>query len=172
MRGFSLHTPRHSNLSLSQCFSSLFSRVLPGEFVEGGVGVSLQLPPNDDIVRPEAFALKHRLPGTVSLALSDDSARASRRLRTAPATAFRITTGPGPQPSLDEVGIVVGRVVEGLDVLQAIAAQQTYAPPAGGVLLQYNSIASALGDKRAAIAKLAWSKPRDAIIITACGLLD
>ena len=85
-------------------------------------------------------------------------------------TRFRITTGPGPVPSLDGQNIVLGRVVSGMDVVAALARVPTYAPlPSART---WNTLAGKLGDDRAAKARAAWSKPRQAVVITACGLVQ
>ena len=86
------------------------------------------------------------------------------------AAAFRITTGPGPVPSLDGQNIVIGRVLSGLPVVTAVSRTPTYAPLSSA--RTWNALAGALGDGRAATARAAWSKPRQAVVITACGLLQ
>ena len=73
-------------------------------------------------------------------------------------------------PSLDGQNIVIGRVLSGLPVVSAVARTPTYAPlPSART---WNALAGALGDGRAATARAAWSKPRQAVLITACGLLQ
>ena len=64
---------------------------------------------------------------------------------------FRITTGPGPVPSLDGANVVVGRVTAGLDVVASVARTPTFAPLPSA--RSWNSLAAALGDGRAAKAR-------------------
>ena len=122
---------------------------------------------NPDTASAAAFKLTHSRPGTLSLALSvDDGEEVSP---TAPMTRFRITTGPGPVPRLDGKDIVIGRVLSGLATVDAIRQVPTYAPTSTG--RWYNQIARAIGDSRAATARGAWTRPRQAIVITDCGVL-
>ena len=72
-------------------------------------------------------------------------------------------------PSLDGGNVVVGRVTSGLDVVAAVARTPTFAPLPSA--RSWNALAGALGDGRAAKARGAWSKPRQAVVITACGVL-
>jgi peptidyl-prolyl cis-trans isomerase B (cyclophilin B) len=107
----------------------------------------------------------------VSLALSGaDGEAAGGPPRARAPTAFRITTGPGPVPSLDGQNIVLGSVLSGMDVIAAIARVPTYAPLSSA--RSWNALAGGLGDGRAATARAAWSKPRQAVLITAAGLLQ
>lgn len=137
----------------------------PEQYLSAGAGLLPFTVVNDDAVRSSSFEQRHVAPGTVSLVLSDPE-----EPRRPVAGRFRVTTGPGPQPQLDSLGIVVGRVVEGLAVVERVARLPTFTP-AGSVARQYNSLAGALGDKRAAIARVAWSRPREAVVVTDCGLL-
>lgn len=149
---------------------SSFSQIHPGAYVLGGLDASLPegFPrTNSDVVSPSAFALDHSRPGTLSLVLSAVSGEGKLGRMT---TGFRITTGPGPAPQLDGSGIVIGRVQEGWDTLDAIAHAPTYAPPPNSPLLAYNQLAGAFGDARSATARTAWSKPRNRIVITDCGI--
>ena len=73
-------------------------------------------------------------------------------------------------PSLDSENIVFGRVLAGMDVVAALARLPTYAPLPSA--RSWNALAAALGDDRAAKARGAWAKPRNAVLITACGVLD
>ncbi len=156
---------------------TVFGRILPGEFIQagatgsarlGGVELPANFPAsNPDAVTPAAFTLRHLRPGTVSLALGADEGEDVPA--GSPLTRFRITTGPGPVPRLDGSSIVIGRVLEGLDVVQAVSRVPTYAPLPSAKA--WNALAGALGDGRAATARGAWSKPMQAVIITDCGEL-
>ena len=106
----------------------------------------------------------------VSLALGADEEAGEAPLRGRAPTGFRITTGPGPVPALDGQNIVIGRVVSGMDVIASLARVPTYSPlPSART---WNDLAARLGDTRAATARGAWSKPRQAVVITACGTLQ
>lgn len=78
-------------------------------------------------------------------------------------TAFAITTGPGPCPSLDGQNVVFGQVIQGLDVIANIATVPTIKP--SGQLIAYNKLASAFGDERADRARRLWGKPLKSVII-------
>ena len=82
---------------------------------------------------------------------------------------FTIHTGPGPTPSMDGENVVFGRVESGFDVVQAVARVPTYAPLESS--RTWNGLAQALGDDRAKRARESWTKPRQAVVIAACGLL-
>jgi len=93
-----------------------FHRVVPGFVVQAGAMTSRREPPTQkqrDVIpqtmAPEFNATKHEK-GIVSMARADDPASAS--------TSFFICTGPAP--SLDGTYTVFGRVVEGLEVVEAI----------------------------------------------------
>jgi peptidyl-prolyl cis-trans isomerase B (cyclophilin B) len=155
--------------------NTLFTRLSAGEYVQAGTpGLArlglVEAPPqqsrNPDTVNPGSFRLHHSRPGVVSLALSVDDGEDISPL--APLTRFRIITGPGPVPRLDGKDIVMGRVLQGLDTVNAISRVPTYAPTSTGKL--YNGIAKSLGDKRAATARGSWTRPRQAIVIVDCGL--
>jgi peptidyl-prolyl cis-trans isomerase B (cyclophilin B) len=109
---------------------------------------------NPETASAAAFRLTHRTPGTVSLALGTADGEGDAPLRGRPATGFRITTGPGPVPALDGQNIVIGRVTSGMEVVAALARVQTYAPLS--TARQWNALAGALGDNRAAKARFAW----------------
>ena len=164
---------RFLRLLMTSYLGSSLSSVRPGEYVAGGfdAAVPSDFPRgNSEAVLQSAFELTHRRPGTVSLALSgaDDERPVAARA----ATGYRITTGPGPAPSLDGKDIVIGRVLEGMDTVAALARLPTYAPQADSPLRTYNALASALGDGRGAKARTAWSKPRVRVIVTDCGVLQ
>ena len=163
--------------------NTVVNRVVPGQFVAIGrqgsdrlgelefdAVAKVGLPKNADIVRASAFALKHRAPGTVSLAVgaNDDDPVVTLRSGYRP-TELLITTGPAPQPGLDGDNIVVGVVLEGLDVISQVSLAPTYKP--SSVLQQYNAIAAAVGDDRAARARRTWSKPKRPIVIRDIGVL-
>ena len=122
------------------------------------------------MLNPAAFKLRHTRPGTLSLALAEnDDAAYIRERRGYRSLQFLITTGPGPQPALDNINVVFGRVEQGMDVVASIASVPAFSPSAQ--LRQYNQLASALGDDRAARARAAWGKPLQAVVITDAGVV-
>lgn len=158
---------------------TLIHKIVQGQYIQAGrQGLArygqlegLKPRPNDDTTSSAAFQLQHRLPGTVSLSLgeNDDEMTAKGSANYNP-VEFLITTGPAPAPSLDGLNIVFGRVLEGLDVVAAVARVPTYTPlPSART---YNAIASAIGDNRAARAREAWTKPTQAVVFTATGVLE
>jgi peptidyl-prolyl cis-trans isomerase B (cyclophilin B) len=76
----------------------------------------------------------------------------------------------GPAPALDDgVAVVVGEVLEGMDLVQAIAAlpANRNADEAGALF----AVAKAIGDKRALVRGKASGKPLSRVVIAACGLV-
>ena len=155
--------------------NTLFTRLSAGEYVQAGTpGLArmglVEAPQlqsrNPDTVNPGSFRLRHSRPGVVSLALSVDDGEDISPL--APLTRFRIITGPGPVPRLDGKDMVMGRVLQGLETVDAIRQVPTYAPTSTGKF--YNALAKGFGDKRAATARGSWTRPRQAIVITDCGV--
>ncbi|XP_027338723.1 peptidyl-prolyl cis-trans isomerase CYP28, chloroplastic isoform X2 [Abrus precatorius] len=83
---------------------------------------------------------------------------------------FLITTGPGPCPQLDYRNIVFGTVLEGLDVITAIASIPTYQPSER--IRQFNNLAKFFGDERAQNARNIWNRPLTTVYISDCGELQ
>lgn len=125
---------------------------------------------NTETVDPKAFELTHSRPGLLSLSLSenddDDEIKLDPDYRN---VEFSITTGPGPCPQLDYKNIVFGSVLEGLDVVTAIAAIPTYRPSER--IQQFNDFAEFIGDDRAMQARALWNKPLKTVYISDCGEL-
>ncbi|KAK9947422.1 hypothetical protein M0R45_003048 [Rubus argutus] len=125
---------------------------------------------NTETVDPKAFELIHSRPGLLSLSLSenddDDEIKLDPDYRN---VEFSITTGPGPCPQLDYKNIVFGSVLEGLDVVTAIAAIPTYRPSER--IQQFNDFAEFIGDDRAMQARALWNKPLKTVYISDCGEL-
>jgi peptidyl-prolyl cis-trans isomerase B (cyclophilin B) len=134
------------------------SELRPGEYITTTAQGSPPGVSNPEAVLASAFQLPHSRPGTVSLSASGRP-------------TFRITTGPGPVPLLDGLDIVLGRVLEGTDVIVALSRQSTFAPREGSVTRTYNSLAGALGDGRAATARASWVKPQRRLFIADAGVL-
>lgn len=130
----------------------------------------MDLARNTETVDSRAFALRHSKAGVVSLCLSenddDDEIKLNPDYRN---VEFLITTGPGPCPQLDNRNIVFGSVLEGLDVVTAIASIPTYKPAER--IRQLNDLAEFLGDDRAPIARATWNKPLKTVYISDCGEL-
>lgn len=81
-------------------------------------------------------------------------------------SAWTITTKP--DPSLDNTNIIVGRVVEGQELVDALAALPRVKSNKNSPFFKAGQAA---GDKRADVAKRAFGKPFDKIIIEECGVL-
>lgn len=158
---------------------SLIHKVMPGQYLvagkqgrkeKGEVPPPPNLERNLETVEPGAFRLRHAKPGTVSLCLSEnddeDEYRLSPDYRN---VEFLITTGPAPCPQLDNKNIVFGTVLEGMDVVTAIAAVPTYRPAER--IRQLNDFAEFLGDERAQNARNLWNRPIKSLLISSCGEL-
>ncbi|PKA62454.1 Peptidyl-prolyl cis-trans isomerase, chloroplastic [Apostasia shenzhenica] len=168
----------------SMCTSSgyrgtLVHKILQGQFFvagrqgrreKGEVQTPVGLARNAETVDPRAFQLKHLRPGTLSLCLAqnddEDEIRLDPDYRN---VEFLVTTGPGPCPELDNDNIVFGTVLEGMDVVAAIATIPTYKPAEG--IRQFNDFAEFIGDERAQIARSLWNRPLRTVFISDCGEL-
>ncbi|CAK0786188.1 hypothetical protein CVIRNUC_009401 [Coccomyxa viridis] len=158
---------------------TIFSKVLPGKFVQAGrqgssrlgeVRPPTDLAPNTELLDPQSFRLEHNRPGTVSVAISENDDDALLKQRSSYRnTEFLITTGPGPVPSLDGQNVVIGTVLEGYQTLSKIASQQTFKP--NQKIQQVNKLASLIGDDRAARVRAKYGKPLKPIVMTAVGVL-
>ncbi|XP_002523550.2 peptidyl-prolyl cis-trans isomerase CYP28, chloroplastic [Ricinus communis] len=160
--------------------NTLVHKIFPGQFFlagrqgrrdKGEVRVPLELVRNTETVDSKAFKLTHSRPGIVSLCLSEnddeDDVKLDPNYRN---VEFLITTGPGPSPQLDSKNIVFGVVLEGLDVVTAIASIPTYKPSER--IRQFNDLASFLGDERAQNARSSWNRPLKTVFISDCGELN
>lgn len=165
--------------------NSAVHKVLPGQYMVAGrqgkrseiVGdgpdgerASKGLARNVEAVDPRAFVLAHDRAGVVSLCLGlnddDEEVKLDPGYRN---VEFLITTGPGPCPELDGKNIVFGTVVEGLDVIRAIAAVPTFEP--GERIRQFNELAELIGDERAQMGRAMWNRPLKTVYISDCGEL-
>ncbi|GLC46741.1 hypothetical protein PLESTB_001358500 [Pleodorina starrii] len=152
-----------------------FSRVLAGEYIEAGkqgtkrlgaVEVPATVQPNPEVSEASAFRLSHYRPGTVSLALGENDEEPTLRQRPEyKPVEFLITTGPGPVPRLNGANIVFGRVLEGMSVVGQVAQVPVFGPSPVGNSLAFNSLASAIGDDRAATVRRKYGKPLKAVVI-------
>ncbi|KAF4352248.1 hypothetical protein F8388_003645 [Cannabis sativa] len=165
-----------STTSSSSYKGTLVHKVFPGQFLLAGrqgdkpgeVRRPKGLARNVETVDSKSFALTHSKPGLLSLCLSenddDEDIKLDPEYRN---VEFLITTGPGPCPELDNKNIVFGSVLEGLDVVTAIAAIPTYRPAER--IKQFNDLAEFFGDERAQNARSSWNRPLKTIFISDCG---
>ncbi|XP_072979211.1 peptidyl-prolyl cis-trans isomerase CYP26-2, chloroplastic [Typha angustifolia] len=82
-------------------------------------------------------------------------------------TEFVISTKDSPE--LDASTLVVGRVLEGMDVVERISKVKTVQENTGS---PYFRVAKLIGDKRAVVAERGFNRPYSKIIITNCGLIE
>ena len=80
-------------------------------------------------------------------------------------TGFTITLAP--TPALDGIAVVVGTVLEGQAVLDALTAlpRNRNADESGA----FFAIAKSIGDKRATVAEKSFGRPLAKIVVAACG---
>ncbi|KAL1326293.1 hypothetical protein HN51_036371 [Arachis hypogaea] len=168
-----------SNSTASSYKNTLVHKIFPGRYFlagrqgrpdKGEVRPPHDLARNTETVDSKAFSLMHSRPGVVSLSLSenddDDEIKLDPGYRN---VEFLITTGPGPCPDLDYKNIVFGTVLEGLDVVTAIASIPTYQPSER--IRQFNDLAEFFGDERAQNARATWNRPLTTVYISDCGEL-
>lgn len=72
-------------------------------------------------------------------------------------------------PELDSSALVVGRVIEGMDVVEKIGKVKTVQENTGS---PYFRVAKLIGDKRAVVAERGFNRPYSKVIVTNCGLLE
>ncbi|KAI4380604.1 hypothetical protein MLD38_006777 [Melastoma candidum] len=159
--------------------NTLVNKIFPGQYFlaghqgrreKGEVRVPPDLALNTETVDPRAFGLRHSKAGLVSLSLSENDDEDEIKLNPEYRNVeFLITTGPGPCPQLDSQNIVFGTVLEGLDIVTAIATIPTYQPQER--IRQLNNLAEFLGDERAQNARATWNRPLKTVFISDCGEL-
>lgn len=71
-------------------------------------------------------------------------------------------------PELDNSALVVGRVVEGMDVLDRIRQVKTVQENTSS---PYFRVAKLIGDKRAVVAERGFNRPYSKVVVTNCGLI-
>ncbi|PIN05763.1 Peptidyl-prolyl cis-trans isomerase [Handroanthus impetiginosus] len=71
-------------------------------------------------------------------------------------------------PELDESALVVGRVVEGMEVVERIGKVKTVQENSSS---PYFRVAKLIGDKRAVVAERGFNRPYSKVLITNCGLI-
>lgn len=72
-------------------------------------------------------------------------------------------------PELDSSGLVVGRVIEGMDVVEKIGKVKTVQENTSS---PYFRVAKLIGDKRAVVAERGFNRPYSKVMVMNCGLLD
>ncbi|XP_044466761.1 peptidyl-prolyl cis-trans isomerase CYP26-2, chloroplastic [Mangifera indica] len=81
-------------------------------------------------------------------------------------TEFVISTEDSPE--LDASALVIGRVLEGMEVVEKIGQVKTVQENTGS---PYFRVAKLIGDKRAVVAERGFNRPYSKVIITNCGLM-
>ncbi|XP_073317115.1 peptidyl-prolyl cis-trans isomerase CYP26-2, chloroplastic-like [Primulina huaijiensis] len=81
-------------------------------------------------------------------------------------TEFVIATKDSPE--LDASALVVGRVIEGMDVVERIGRVETVKDNTSS---PYFRVAKLIEDKRAVVAERGFNKPHSKVVITNCGLI-
>lgn len=84
-------------------------------------------------------------------------------------TGFVITRGPAPQ--LDRVNLVIGHVVEGMDIVERIAALPYSKPREDWYDGPFFAAGKAIGDKRATVAEKGFNRPFKRVVVKKCGVL-
>lgn len=124
----------------------------------------------------------HNEAGVVSIEVLDDEERETKeklvaikgQFVTVTETFGEIPNGSAltitckPEPALDATNVVVGRVIQGLDVVEKLAALPRVKDNSGSPFFKAGK---ASGDKRANVAERAFGKPFGKIVIQECGLL-
>ncbi|KAK9114788.1 hypothetical protein Syun_021585 [Stephania yunnanensis] len=82
-------------------------------------------------------------------------------------TEFVISTRDAPE--LDKSNLVIGRVVDGMDVVERISQVKTVQENSSS---PYFRVAKLIGDKRAIVAERGFNRPYSKIVVTNCGLID
>ncbi|XP_062206227.1 peptidyl-prolyl cis-trans isomerase CYP26-2, chloroplastic-like [Phragmites australis] len=170
-----------------------FVKIVPGYVQHGGVVSYPASPAVTDRLAAEAGALRarcrggggsvHGAAGAVSIVVSDPSlpppkpklvAKGGKleveeeQVGVAPnGTEFVITTKEAPE--LDASAVLVGRVLDGMDVVDKIAAVPTVKDNAGS---PYFRVAKLIGDKRAVVAERGFNRPYTKVLVTNCGVLN
>ncbi|KAL7099084.1 hypothetical protein ACP275_09G059800 [Erythranthe tilingii] len=81
-------------------------------------------------------------------------------------TEFVITSRDSPE--LDESVLVVGRVVQGMDVVERMGQVKTVQENSTS---PYFRVAKLIGDKRAVVAERGFNRPYSKVVVTNCGLI-
>ncbi|TXG51524.1 hypothetical protein EZV62_024048 [Acer yangbiense] len=82
-------------------------------------------------------------------------------------TEFVIATKDSPE--LDASALVVGRVLEGMEVVEKVGLVKTVQENTSS---PYFRVAKIIGDKRAVVAERGFNRPYSKVVITNCGLME
>ncbi|XP_021731451.1 peptidyl-prolyl cis-trans isomerase CYP26-2, chloroplastic-like [Chenopodium quinoa] len=82
-------------------------------------------------------------------------------------TEFTIATKDSPE--LDSSALVIGKVIEGMDIVEKIGQVKTVQENTSS---PYFRVAKLIGDKRAVVAERGFNRPYSKVIIMNCGLLE
>ncbi|XP_050236869.1 peptidyl-prolyl cis-trans isomerase CYP26-2, chloroplastic [Mercurialis annua] len=82
-------------------------------------------------------------------------------------TEFVITTKDSPE--LDASNLVIGRVLEGMEVAEMIGQVKTVRDNTSS---PYFRVAKLVGDKRAVVAERGFNRPYSKVVVTNCGLME
>lgn len=82
-------------------------------------------------------------------------------------TEFTIATKDSPE--LDAAALVVGRVLEGMEVVKRIGQVKTVQENTSS---PYFRVAKLIGDKRAVVAERGFNRPYAKVVVSNCGLFD
>ena len=84
-------------------------------------------------------------------------------------TAFTVTVARGAGEVLDRTNVVVGEVLEGQEIVDAIAALPTVKDNSAS---PFFAVAKTIGDKRAVVAEQAFGKPFAKVTVARCGAVE
>ena len=127
--------------------------------------------------------MRHDAPGLVTLILRDDKPRpVESKVVAVNGKLTVVETQLGPEapngtgfaitlqaaPSLDGLALPVGRVVEGMDVIERMGRLPVVQDNSGSPFLQAGL---AIGDKRAAVAQRGFRRPFARIGVASCSVL-
>ncbi|CAO2185301.1 unnamed protein product [Urochloa humidicola] len=169
-----------------------FVKIVPGYVQHGGVVSYPAVPFVTDRLAAEADALRERCgdgavvhgsAGAVSIVVRDPSLPPPKPKLVAKGgklevleeqvgvvpngTEFVVTTAAAPE--LDSSAVLVGRVLDGMDVVDKIAAVPTVRDNGGS---PYFRVAKLIGDKRAVVAERGFNRPYTKVVVTNCGVLS
>ncbi|KAK3160132.1 hypothetical protein QOZ80_1BG0055590 [Eleusine coracana subsp. coracana] len=170
-----------------------FVKIVPGYVQHGGVVSYPAVPAVTDRLAAEGDALRarcggggggvHGAAGAVSIVVRDPGLPPPKPKLVAKGgkleveeeqvgvvpngTEFVITTKEAPE--LDASAVLLGRVLDGMDVVEKIAAVPTVKDNGGS---PYFRVAKLIGDKRAVVAERGFNRPYTKILVTNCGMLN
>jgi peptidyl-prolyl cis-trans isomerase B (cyclophilin B) len=84
-------------------------------------------------------------------------------------TGFVITRGPAP--NLDKTNLVVGRLVEGMELVEKIASLPFSKPRVEWYDGPFFEVGKVIGDKRAVVAEKGFNRPFKRVVISSSGIL-